>query len=253
MDTVAFEPGGYRYVPGPFQYSAGVAALPGFAIERIRFRNAVPLAQGFRLAEELIREAGRPLTSFCACELRSPAPFTDDGFRAFNESYVGALERWGVFRDGGNPVARSNVCPEIEPPAEPSFHAFSFTVRAEAETPSFVVSGSGEAREGAARYAERTVRLGETEPAAMRDKARFVVGEMERRLALLGFAWADTTATQVYTVHDLHPFLADEIIARGAAAAGLTWHFCRPPVRGLEFEMDCRGVSQERLAPAARG
>jgi len=87
----------------------------------------------------------------------------------------------------------------------------------------------------------------------MRDKARFVVGEMERRLALLGFAWADTTATQVYTVHDLHPFLADEIIARGAAAAGLTWHFCRPPVRGLEFEMDCRGVSQERLAPAARG
>jgi hypothetical protein len=79
----------------------------------------------------------------------------------------------------------------------------------------------------------------------MRAKARFVLGEMERRLALLGFTWADTTATQVYTVRDPFPFLADEIVRRGAARAGLTWHFCRPPVRELEFEMDCRGVANE--------
>jgi hypothetical protein len=68
---------------------------------------------------------------------------------------------------------------------------------------------------------------------------------MERRLNLLGFSWADTTATQVYTVHDLHPFLAEEIVQRGAAHAGLTWHLCRPPVQGLEYEMDCRGVAVE--------
>ena len=61
-----------------------------------------------------------------------------------------------------------------------------------------------------------------------------------------GFGWADTTATQVYTVHDLHPFLADEIVRRGAARAGLSWHYNRPPVRDLEYEMDCRGVAQER-------
>jgi hypothetical protein len=48
-------------------------------------------------------------------------------------------------------------------------------------------------------------------------------------------------------VHDLHPFLADEIVRRGAARSGLTWHFCRPPVRGLEFEMDCRGVRAEEV------
>ena len=81
----------------------------------------------------------------------------------------------------------------------------------------------------------------------MREKARFVLGEMERRLALLGTSWAATTATQVYTVHDLYPFLADEIVRRGAARSGLTWHFCRPPVRGLEFEMDCRGVRFEQV------
>jgi hypothetical protein len=74
-----------------------------------------------------------------------------------------------------------------------------------------------------------------------------VLGEMERRLALLGFTWRDTTASQAYTVHDLYPFLADEIVRRGAARAGLTWHFARPPVRELEYEMDCRGIADERV------
>jgi len=70
---------------------------------------------------------------------------------------------------------------------------------------------------------------------------------MERRLGLLGQSWAATTATQVYTVHDLHPFFGDEIVRRGAASAGLTWHFCRPPVQGLEYEMDCRGTAIEHF------
>jgi hypothetical protein len=46
---------------------------------------------------------------------------------------------------------------------------------------------------------------------------------------------------------DLYPALADEIVARGAAPAGLTWHFARPPVQGLDFEMDVRGVAIERV------
>jgi len=36
--------------------------------------------------------------------------------------------------------------------------------------------------------------------------------------------------------------LADEIVRRGAAPGGLTWHFARPPVQGLDFEMGVRGV-----------
>jgi hypothetical protein len=35
--AVAFEPSGYAYAPGVFQYSASVRALPGFEIERVRF------------------------------------------------------------------------------------------------------------------------------------------------------------------------------------------------------------------------
>jgi hypothetical protein len=79
----------------------------------------------------------------------------------------------------------------------------------------------------------------------MREQAAFVVGQMEKRMVTLGFGWGDTTATQVYTVHDIHPFFADEIVRRGAARSGLTWHFSRPPVTGLEYEMDCRGVMHE--------
>jgi hypothetical protein len=252
MKTVAFTAGGYRYIPAVFQYSGGVAAEPGFAIQRTRFQKPVPLRAGFSEIARRIRDSRRPLTAFCACELRSPAPFTEASFRAFNEIYVETLREWGLFDGAINPVARSNVCPEIDPLAEPSFHAFSYTVAAAGDdAPSFVVAGSGEAMEGGSSYRERTVRFGETSPDAMREKARYVLGEMERRLGALGFDWTSTTATQVYTVHDVHPFLADEIVRRGAAAHGLTWHFARPPVRDLEYEMDCRAVATERVRATA--
>jgi hypothetical protein len=245
VTTEVFAPGGYRYIPAVFQYSGGVAAERGYGIERFTFRTPVPLAQGFKRVAEHLKQRGRPLTAFCACELRSPAPFTDAGFRGFNELYVETLREWGIYDGKRNPAARSNVCPEIKPPAEPCFHAFSYTAPATEAAPAFVVAGSGEAREGGASYRERTVRHGETSADAMKEKAIFVLGEMERRLGLLGAAWAQTTATQVYTVHDLYPFLGPEIVARGAARSGLTWHYCRPPVVGLEFEMDCRSVAVE--------
>ena len=33
--------------------------------------------------------------------------------------------------------------------------------------------------------------------------------------------------------------------ARGAAADGLCWYLARPPVVGLEYEMDVRGAARE--------
>jgi hypothetical protein len=248
MSVLSFQPGGYRFIKGVFQYSAGVAGLPGHRIVRIRFREPVPLEEGFRQIERTIVAAGRPLTAFCACELRSPAPFTESGFEAFNRIYVGTLQRWGIYDGTTNPVARSNVCPAIAPLGEPSFYAFSYTEAVSSALPSFVISGSGEAPEGRGNYRDHVVRLGDLSAEGLREKARFVLGEMERRLAALSLGWRDTTATQVYTVHDIHPFLGDEIVARGAARAGLTWHYHRPPVVDLEYEMDCRGVEDERIA-----
>ena len=242
--TQPFAAGGYRFIPFQFQYSGGVVAEPGFRIERARFRRPLPLAQGFDAVEAYLASIGRKPTAFCACELRSPAQFTEAGFIAFNRSYVERLAAWGIFRAEVNPVARSNVCPEIEPPVTPSFYAFSYTVPGEGG--GFVAAGSGEAGgESSGSYADRIVRLGDQSPDAMREKARFVLGEMERRMTALGFGWGDVTTTQLYSIYDIHSFFADEIVARGAAPAGLTWHYARPPVEGLDLEIDVRGVMRE--------
>lgn len=248
VETAVFEPGGYRYVRGPFQYSGGAAAEPGFAIERVRFQRLLPIVEGFAAIEAHLKSLDRPLTAFCACELRSPAPFTEDGFVAFNRVYVGTLERWGIFKDEENPVARSNVCPAVDPPPEPSFVAFSYTVPAAADAPvSFVIAGSAEAAEGPGDYNERIIRLGDTSPDALREKARYVLGAMETRMAALGVGWPQVSATQAYSVHDIHPVLSEEIVTRGAAPGGLTWYYARPPVEGLDYEMDVRGVHVERV------
>ena len=42
MAVQSFAAGSFRYIPGVFQYSAGVAALPGFQIMRVRF--AAPIS-----------------------------------------------------------------------------------------------------------------------------------------------------------------------------------------------------------------
>jgi hypothetical protein len=246
MAEVLKSEGDYRFVRGVSPYSAGVAAEPGFEVERARFRSPVPVEEGFRRIERHLASAGRPRTALCACELRSPEPFTLDGFIDFNRGYVAVLEQWGIVRGGLNPVARSNVCPAIGAPAAPSFHAFSYTVPSRPEArPAFVVAGSGEIPEGRGNYPGRIVRPGDASPEGLREKARWVLAELERRMSALGFGWGDVTATQLYTVHDVHPFLADEIVRRGAAPGGLTWHFARPPIVGLDYEMDARGVARE--------
>jgi hypothetical protein len=245
--TRDFTAGNYRYIPALFQYSSGAAALPGYEIERVRFDTWLPLAEGFARIADYIRAAGRPLTSFCACELRSPGVVDEAGFRTFNEHYVKTLADWGIFDGTNNPVARSNVCLEIDPPSEPSFYAFSFVREATSAGPSFVIAGGAEARSGPGTYPERIVRYREASADAFRDKARMTMANMEERLSAFGFGWKDTTATQVYTVQDFHPVVADELVKRGAGRQGMTWHFARPPVVDLEFEMDTRRVMREMV------
>lgn len=248
IKTVEAPDSGYRFIPGVSQYSAGVGALPGFALERVRFANPVPLRQGFEKIAQVLKAAGRPLSAFAACELRSPAPFTESGFVSFNAEYTSFLKDWGVMRDGAdNPVARSNVCPKIDPPSTPSFYAFTYTVVSADAPASFVVAGSGEAPEGKGNYRDHAVRLGDVSPAAMLEKAKWVLGEMERRMSAFGGDWSQLTATQLYTVHDIFPFIESELGKRGIFRQGLTWHLNRPPVQDLEYEMDCRRVHMERV------
>ena len=79
----------------------------------------------------------------------------------------------------------------------------------------------------------------------MRGKMRYVIAEMESRLKALGFSWQDAVTTQAYTVQDIGPLIGEEIAKKGIAPGGLAWHFSRPPVIGLEYEMDVRGAARE--------
>ena len=138
--------------------TGGVEALPGHQIERVEFSKPLPLATGFDWIERYLGAEGVPLTAFCACELRSPGQFTEQGFIDFNRHYTGTLLRWGVMKTADdNPVARSNVIPPIHGPSEPSFYAFCFARPVAGQSGSFVIAGSGEASDGSAPYAERIV------------------------------------------------------------------------------------------------
>jgi hypothetical protein len=247
--TEVFAEGGYRFIPAMFQYSGGVAAEPGYRIERVRLMNPVPLIEsGFPTIERHLRTIGQPLAAFCACELRSPKPVSDDGFKAFNRTYASQLQAWGIMRGDINPVARTNVCPEIDAPQQVLLYAFSYTVPDEDAKPSFIGAGSGEAPEvGPGTYRDRAIRLGDRTPEGLRIKAEWVMDEMTRRVQGLGFDWSDITGSHVYTVYDFHPFVQDVLVSRGAARKGLTWHFSRPPVADLDYEMDVRAIFHERI------
>jgi len=55
MPTIQpFRAGGYRFISHQFQYSGGVAAEPGFRIERA-FREAVSIGRWFRCDRSLPR------------------------------------------------------------------------------------------------------------------------------------------------------------------------------------------------------
>jgi hypothetical protein len=240
--------GGYSFLKGISPYSAGVVASHGFDIAHVRLERALPLERGFDAIEQYLRSQRRPHQALCAVELRSPRPFSFKGFQDFNERYVAILKRWGIVLDAVNPVARTNVAPAVAPAAEPVLYGFSITVPAENAQPAFIIAGAGELPEGSLDPHD-VVRRGETSADALREKARFVMDLMSARLAGLGTSWAQVTATQIYTVHDIHPFLAKEILGPMGAAArcGVNWHYARPPIDSIEYEMDLRGCRRELI------
>jgi hypothetical protein len=91
------------------------------------------------------------------------------------------------------------------------------------------------------------VRAGEISPAAIQQKMHFVIALMEGRLSGLGVSWSDVTVSEIYSVHDIHPFLESELLNRQqeGGAHGITWHYSRPPIESIEYEMDLRGCATE--------
>ncbi|HYB40342.1 MAG TPA: RidA family protein [Candidatus Methylomirabilis sp.] len=238
--------GGYRFLPGITAFSSGTIAAPGHEIVHATLASPLPWRDGFARIERHLREHGRPRTALCGIELRSPAQFSFDGFAKFNEGYRALLGEWSILVGEDNPIPRTNVAPVAAGPTEPSLYAFAYTVPGATPWPTFIVAGAGEMRDRA-QGADGIVRRGDTSPEGMREKARFVMGIMADRMRALGTDWSRVTAIDVYTAQPIHGFLVEEILrpAGPAAIHGVRWFPSRPPIEGLEFEMDVRGVARE--------
>jgi hypothetical protein len=228
-------PGGFRFLATDGPFSAGVAAEPGYAIVRLIAPRYTPLAEGFRLVERTLEVAGRPTAALCAMELRVPKPMSRTGFEEFNRGYVAQHERWGLRVDGHMASARTNVAPEVDPPGEPSLHAFCYTIDATAPRNTFVISGVAEP------------------PGTKGGPPAFwkaIVETIDANLTALEVAWADVTETQIYGTRADHELFAESALTRFGEVIrpGLRWFFSRPPIDDLNLEIDVRGLASESWA-----
>lgn len=251
MAMIEHPQGNYRFVPfsgdprvlGNAPFSNGVVAQPGYEIVRATFQRPLPYREGFAAAERHLAAVGRPRAALCAVELRCPEPHTRESFSAFNAAYRALLQSWSLFVDGANPVARSNIAPGVQPPTETLLYAFSYAAPMQGEAgTTFVISGAPERPD---------VRPGEITPDALHEKTASVMAAMDAGLGSVGASWADVTALNLYTQHDILAFIEAALLhTMGPAAAhGLHWFWSRPPVQGLEIEADIRAIRHELCLP----
>jgi hypothetical protein len=169
-DVAAFPDGGYRYIPGVFQYSAGVTAADGFSIERARFGEPIPLADAFSAIEVHLGRIGCPLAAFCACELRSPAPFTEEGFHRLQPA---VREPARALRHRPERI-ESRCADQCLPGDLTTFRDQPLRLLLHREMTaaprSFVVAGSSEAPEGKASYRDQAIRMGDRSTAGLRER-----------------------------------------------------------------------------------
>lgn len=258
-----FNEGNYEFLSGSATFSSGARAMPGYAMVRASFFRVLPLAQAFAAMQQHLAGLGRPMTAVAGIELRSPKPFSFAGFGGFNKNYVDLLKQYGLqTADGKGTAARSNLAPEplSIAPSEPGVLAFCYTVPSKTARPQFVAAGSGELRPAPQSTVNQTVnsgaqtsprdlivRVGETSPDAMREKAIYCMNAVAAELKGLGVGWEDCTGVNLYTVHSMDTYLVEDILKPIGATGiqGVHWYYTRPPIEEIEFEVDARGVSQE--------
>jgi hypothetical protein len=234
--------GNFQFLKGGGPFSSGAVASPGYEVVHAVFNPLPPLEKGYALVEQHLASLNRPMHALCGMELRVPAALSFEAFDEFNKPYIEKLKQWNLYVDGINPVARTNVAIEASPVAVPSLYGFSYTAPSSASGKTFITAGAADARSG-----RDIVSQGDTSAEGMREKAKFVFGILAGRLQEFGVTLADVTATGIYTVFLPDSVMKDTILpAVGVAVQhGLQWHYARPPVIGMDFEMDVRGVRQE--------
>jgi hypothetical protein len=196
------------------------------------------------LIEQHLKNAGRPITALCGIQLRIPQALSREGFDQFNRPYIEKLRGWGLEVEGTNPVTRTNVALEVNPVSEPSIASFFYTMPSSDDRPNWTISGVPEiaSRDGGVQI----VAAGNTSSMGMQQKMQCVLDTIAHHLKELQLSWEQATAVNLYTVHDLHPLITSMLLPKmGGARTGVTLHHSRPPVTGLELEIDAWSVCRE--------
>ena len=238
--------GGYQFLKGGGPFSSGCRAAAGYEVVHAVFHSLPPLEAGLDRVEQHLQSLGRPMQALCGMELRIPEPLSIDAFGKFNAPYIERLKAWDIFVGDLNPVARTNVALEPDRVAQPCVHGFCYTIESKRSEPTLVTAGSGELKSSRLADSE-IVRFGDTSPQGLAEKAETVLGIMSKRLTGLEADWPLVTAVDVYCVHDVNAILESVLLPRlkQASRRGIHWFHARPPVVGIDFEMDVRVVGQE--------
>jgi hypothetical protein len=236
--------GGFRFVKGGGQFSSGGArAMSGYEIVHVTFATLPPVRKAFEMIDSHLQERRQPPQALCGVELRCPHQFTVPDFAEFNKGYVELIANRGLLFGTSNSVARVNVTKEVDPPAEVSMYAFSYTEPLQASRPTFLLA----ATEEAGPYPQGIVARGDVSPSGIRQKLGQVLTGLDRRLHNLEVIWSDVTAVSLFTAHDVFPLMREVLLpALGPAGKdGVRWYLSRPPVPEVEIEMSVRGCRQE--------
>jgi len=238
--------GNFKFAKGSGPYSSGAVAHDGYEVVHVIFNPLAELWNAFGLIEKHLESVKRPLNALCGMELRIPKALSIEGFNEFNQPYIDRLKEWGTHVDDLNPVARTNVAIEVNPVTAPSVYGFSYTIPSDHKGKTFVIAGAGELRSSNLSGSE-IVSRGDTSLEGMRAKAKQVLYIMDHRLEALGVTHADITQSNIYTVYNIADLMDDTIMPslKDAARHGVRWHYARPPVIEIDYEMDMRGVRQE--------
>jgi hypothetical protein len=238
--------GAYMILPGGGAFCSGVIPYEGFEIVRVLLRPWIALEQGYSFIENYLKSVGRPVQAFCGIELRVPAPLAMNDWSSFNVPYLAQLRKWGLIFGDQSGVCRSNIALALHPPATTSVCAFTYTAPAPAPAKSKTFFLSGQADIDASGKA---IADSDTGPTAMQKRARYTIDAVGTTLAKLGVSWQDTTQIALFHAHDIPGLWEPKLLGSlgEALSRGVLVYRARPPIAGLEVELEARAVRQEMV------
>jgi enamine deaminase RidA (YjgF/YER057c/UK114 family) len=234
--------GAYKILPGGAAFCSGIIPYEGYEVVRVLLRPWIALEQGYGFIESYLKSVGRPIQAFCGIELRVPAPLAMSDWSTFNVPYLEQLRKWGLIFGDYSGVCRSNIALALHPPAATSLCAFSYTAPASAKSKTFFLSGQADIDASGKAIAE-----GDTGPTAMQRRARYTIDTVGATLAKLGVSWQDTTQIAFFHAHEIPDLWGAQLLGSlgEALRGGVLVYRARPPIAGLEVELEARALRQE--------